>query len=1404
MSCQFKTIARIVDVDLLRKYLFYPNEETLGSNESNVDPWDWSTKDINVTHKNDVEWINQCLIALSPTGEILVFAHKHAMVILVSKWDSQGENSIKTKYVINWNGKPQHNESEEITAVICLPLVSKSRVAAHGCHDWTCIAVGYSSGFVRFYTETGDLLFSESLHKSAVTGLKCQSCLPPHLAAGCEQNEELHVLHKNVVCCVRGFSLFTNLRERRNQLAWAQANRSDESGMPSTMPLSVRKFVLPEQGTVNDSCIAPVQCPSSFSHLATASICGGYHAGYRPMPPKSSLVLATGASPFVGFHSALEGSSAPDIADVAKAVATKLKSAIGQAVPGWLLGGKKSATPPKSSKENLSAEPAEPMVCRFGLCDLWRQGERIVMSPNRKLCVASDSLGRVILIDISSGIALRMWKGYRDAECGWVICTEESRTKRKRTAQFLLIYSPKKGIIEVWAMQQGPRIATFPVSKNGRLLYVGHNLLGFNSTETRFSSEASSQSNTTSTQYIFIDHTGELKEIAVPFHCALSDRNSKRARDVLIYKKLKSTLRQEGGMSEVCAICKEFQTNKMKLQSLDLLSASKFISANTLKEVLATYSQALPKSVTDETGESEEKGEESLDPGGKLLVQKIEMLEQLVTFYQFLSRLRQKPPDYNTVVTSTDDAFKEELCNKIKASQEEIDKVIGLIREENEPCRVKFEDNNRTLSTFLSGFHGNGSSDKIKISKGLASEELFAISELVCQGCLDGNCSLDEWQNAACESRISPDDLMRLAMNFWLSRKVTQSIVREMIRFSNIVKSVCTISGKSSQESSWWNTVRSSLKDCENPLSSLTAALICRSVVLSEEYMSGSSDGGFDEEGNKEEATSSTDMEWENVSQETCQWSQIIEQLEEIALLQSVLSHKIVPDEVYPSQSTYENPSISLGLVLTRGKGYIPEVVAKWISGAGLEPALLLDSACLKSSETTGPDSSRVSPPSVSSLGVTQGVAETVQDSVEAQPLSEKQTFIIDELTKLRECFPYSLSSDSLLANVCWEYVLAWNRDADSLTTLLAAINCLKVIPNPHLQQGMCSLIWSMHMKTRFEAALKLINRVGKVPKERLCRQDVGISDFQMSDFFKFCSDFLEIFMMSNVMSEETEKIDQRTETLWDACAPVPSLTQLALSQPPANYALLQLLSQAARAMILLALFNIKAQGCPLVAFFNSSEQSALFSDVWSNPQLPGHFHDPKLTKSRTQFLLKAISSATGTILTHKQQQWETKQAAQWTSDCFQLAYEWSVPVDQLRRQQVCQLYVRGFDRLAEEVVTSVNDSSLLGSQLLVIAGQRLNKSLATSGKDIQQKIADLSTSLSKWLGELSDGPVENVPLSETLQLASVVLSLLPEDHPDRNLARQLADSLQYLTDSGVANKAKSNSSTTNTDGAIL
>lgn len=44
--------------------------------------------------------------------------------------------------------------SEQITSVICLPIAAaNTKLSTHCSPDWFCITIGFSSGFVKFYTE---------------------------------------------------------------------------------------------------------------------------------------------------------------------------------------------------------------------------------------------------------------------------------------------------------------------------------------------------------------------------------------------------------------------------------------------------------------------------------------------------------------------------------------------------------------------------------------------------------------------------------------------------------------------------------------------------------------------------------------------------------------------------------------------------------------------------------------------------------------------------------------------------------------------------------------------------------------------------------------------------------------------------------------------------------------------------------------------------------------------------------------------------------------------------------------------------------------------------------------------------------------------------------------------------
>jgi len=80
---------------------------------------------------------------------------------------------------------------------------------------------------------------------------------------------------------------------------------------------------------------------------------------------------------------------------------------------GWLGWGSSSSNDNASQplREKQTAELATPIYPKFGLADALRDATSVVVSPNEKLAAVTDSLGRIILIDVNKGIAARIWKG---------------------------------------------------------------------------------------------------------------------------------------------------------------------------------------------------------------------------------------------------------------------------------------------------------------------------------------------------------------------------------------------------------------------------------------------------------------------------------------------------------------------------------------------------------------------------------------------------------------------------------------------------------------------------------------------------------------------------------------------------------------------------------------------------------------------------------------------------------------------------------------------------------------------------------------------------------------------------------------------------------------------------------
>ena len=80
-----------------------------------------------------------------------------------------------------------------------------------------------------------------------------------------------------------------------------------------------------------------------------------------------------------------------------------------------------------------------------------------MLAPIGNLATVTDAFNRVMLFDYSKGNVVRMWKGYRDAQCGWIVVEEEEDEQPKqvkRKAVFVVIYAPKRGIIEIYLTEK--------------------------------------------------------------------------------------------------------------------------------------------------------------------------------------------------------------------------------------------------------------------------------------------------------------------------------------------------------------------------------------------------------------------------------------------------------------------------------------------------------------------------------------------------------------------------------------------------------------------------------------------------------------------------------------------------------------------------------------------------------------------------------------------------------------------------------------------------------------------------------------------------------------------------------------------------------------------------------------
>lgn len=904
-----------------------------------------------------------------------------------------------------------------------------------------------------------------------------------------------------------------------------------------------------------------------------------------------------------------------------------------------------------------------------------------------------------------------------------------SVVKHIQRAIFLIIYNPKKGLIDIRLMQRGNRVAVFTATKNGKLIYNTCGLVGAEKNYTH------KKLNLPEFQCVLMDPDGKLKKFNIPFFYALEGENSDRSKDLQVLRDLRDYIKKtpnnyEDYATEILNKASALQTVELQKHCLELLIRKYEISPKIVMACLEVFWDTLD---TDKVTEQEEK-----------IKQYFANLSLVTLFYRHINiedtedmkGLINKvyncfDTDYNLTCEEGDN--KEDLEFYLLEDDNCIlERLLHLAQEngykEHQQIRVKFADNKAsTYKEFISCFIIEEKGKHISLKPDTSADKLNNLASDTFKSIFKIN-DVQMLTSFVRESNIEPKEIVKLVIMHIMSMPL-QEITLELIdKLIAVLYYLCSVTEEATninynETSPWWQTIRDMLVDMPCPLRSMIVAMACKAVGKMFESKSMESD---------EEA-------WVSVTKENAKWGILIGKLEDISLLSIILMFKDTFSGESLPKLQVSDININLKYIYTRGKGSVTELIAKWLCAMGVVPDAIVANELLEVFDSQNPESINPEDDDPNYIFV-QNNRSLVDDNPN----------IFKWLSLLRRQFPLSTSANYILANMCWEYAMDWQKNTQKLDDLTAVVTCLQHISNLHLRLGLFSIIWSTYIKHLFEASCRLVNKIGRLPKDPLCLQDVGFNSANLIRFLAITTTYLDHFLLCATTSNEQEKHTIQFEKIWDES--MPSLVEVAQDTKNVNKEILILNYQVSCTIYFQCHFNAKYSK-PLESLFDIDFQY-IFDALTGNvmPREISLKASEKVRNPRLKFLTRLIRAAIETITSKDTggpyKIYNDEECVNWIGKISSLAELWNVDNEFIKRQQVSfylfiqninsclfavfnrnpknsfiksfalqvvGLYHLGFDTLAENLLSCINNPEEILPPLLAITTQRLKHSQANS-----------------------------------------------------------------------------------------
>ncbi len=361
------------------------------------------------------------------------------------------------------------------------------------------------------------------------------------------------------------------------------------------------------------------------------------------------------------------------------------------------------------------------------------------------------------------------------------------------------------------------------------------------------------------------------------------------------------------------------------------------------------------------------------------------------------------------------------------------------------------------------------------------------------------------------------------------------------------------------------------------------------------------------------------------------------------------------------------------------------------------------------------------------------------------------------------------------------------------------------------VKQNLGTLLWHTFLRSRIGTLTQLIEKIGKIPKDRLCYKELRLNEKDLIDFLEqlsknFFNTYIEsiynqlneipIFNLDDVWQVNIKPIssDQEQVSPFINLYSISStseqndqqstLLELVMEQKPANGHLVLHHDRLIHILYYLMYYHMKS--IRPFSLFDSKGIHAFFTDLYSHPLVTDDV-DGIISNKRQLFFARLLNTI------FEQHDLTKLSDGKIFENILRLSTDMLVDHEYIRRHYISLLYAYNYDYLAINEENRIHDRQALAFQLLTIAGLRLyymiegnvdSTTTKMSVKSLEIR-AKISSTLKTWLASLPtlvDYKVQPCSLESIEVMLTRTACYLPQTNLSQsNLAQEMIELVHLL-----------------------